>query len=672
MEKKDSVSNSRCLGIDLGTTNSCIGIWENGGVTIIKNEYGVTTTPSVVFYPKDNGVAIVGRAAVAKLSRVPSRTIYGAKRLIGSDFSEQWAREFNYQIISDEKDNNVIKLSDRVLYPEQVSSEVLKKMRQIAEDHLGGETVDRAVITVPAYFNDKQRYATRVAAELAGLEVTRMINEPTAACLCYGMDKLETDCYILVYDCGGGTLDVSLLSLNSGLFEVVATSGDCELGGIDFDRELAKHFCREKGLEYNRGSDAMSLNPSQLNRLTEACETLKIQLSYTDRAQITIENFFTNDQIIKRGLKSSDLASDSDDDHPYDLTLTICLDQWITIVEPVLDRAVKPVLQVLQDSKIDRDEIEQIVLVGGSTRLRAIQERLVKLFPGKTLNKSINPDEAVAYGATIQAAILGNETDSKIQEMVLVDVTPLSLGIETEGGLMSVIVPRNTSIPTEKRAYYTTTENNQTSVTVEIFQGERALTSENRVLGRFNLDGIPPYARGLPKIRVNFKIDANGLLDISAEDEISGVEQKVIIDSSTTRLSKEEIETRVKQAETNKREDEMARQIVNQYQKCYGILRELRRVLDDHSEHEWTQKLRQKTNLMFAQLEEIWKSEEVCENKYSQLEKFEKSIEQNLLPLFNNLFRREDKINGDNADESNGEFSVSELNDFLESTFSAS
>lgn len=632
-----------CIGIDLGTTNSCIGVWENNKVTIIHNEFGHSTTPSVVHYPKD-GATVVGRNAVARLSRAPNRTIYGVKRLMGQPFEVTYAKNLNYQIICDEKGNNMIRLTDKNLYPEQVSSDILIKMKTIAENYLG-EKVTHAVITVPAYFNDSQRHATRVAAELAGLEVTRIINEPTAACLCYGMDKLEKDCYVLVFDCGGGTLDVSLLSMSAGLFEVLATSGDCQLGGIDFDMALVRYFERQM---------ALNLNSIQLNRLREGCEQLKIQLSNSDQANFLLENFFpiTNDK-----------GNIDDEDEETDLNLKLDYQQWNQIVKDLIERAEKPVLQVLEDSEINREEIEQIVLVGGSTRIRALQDMLTTIFPNKRLNKSVNPDEAIAYGATVQAAILGVKNDeSAVKEMVLVDVTPLSLGIEIEGGLMSTIVPRNTSIPCVKRAYYSTTENNQTEVLVEIFQGERPLTRENKLLGRFHLTGIPPAVRGIPKIRVEFNINADGLFNISAIDEISNVKQNVIIDSSTTRISKEEIERMIKEAELSKEEDEKRRLEIGEYQKAVDKLKELRRVLEDRKgevDQEVFLKLRLNLNYHEVQLCSF-------KNDLDKLMKFNEEMENTIYKSFNELFEREGK---DEQEQEKEPVSTDELNKYLSGCF---
>ena len=648
---QDDTSKIKCIGIDLGTTNSCIGIWENDSVTIIKNEFGHSTTPSVVYFPK-KGDPVVGRNAVARLGRAPSRTIYGAKRLLGQMFEERWAKHFNYQIICDEKGKSQIRLSDQTLYPEQVSSNVLKKMKTIAENYIG-EKINRAVITVPAYFSDSQRYATRVAAELAGLTVSRIINEPTAACLCYGIDRLDHDCHVLVYDCGGGTLDVSLLSMSGGLFEVVATSGDCELGGIDFDNALVDYFIKE------RVSPQITLTSSQMNRLREGCEQLKIQLSSGDQASYLLENFFAG--------AGPDVDNSEDDIENCDLNLEITLGQWNLIVEPIVIRARQPVLQVLEDSRVERDEIEQIVLVGGSTRVRALQDMLLDLFPGKKLNKSINPDEAVAYGATIQSAILGIKGDeSKVKEMVLVDVTPLSLGIEIEGGLMSVIVPRNTSIPCIKKAYYTTTENNQTEVMVEIFQGERPLTRENKTLGRFYLTDIPPAVRGIPKIRVEFAINADGLLNISAIDEISGVKQRVVIDSSTTRVSAEEIERMVKDAEDKRVEDENRRQEITERQKLEESLKELRRVLEDRK-NEVTDELFKQLRLNLNYFEAELKTKNGgSESVLNDLIEFGTKIENQLYPKFNQLFKHENDSAGEKEEN---ERDTGELNEYLATIF---
>jgi len=449
------------VGIDLGTTNSCVGIWQNGQVHIITNDLGSNTTPSVVYYDNDRRIT-VGTLARQRLSRHPKKTLYGVKRMIGQKFHSEWTQEFHYQIIADSDQNPLISLPNgQLLRPEEVSAQVLIKMRQIAENYLGQE-VTEAVITVPAYFDDGQRAATKVAAEIAGLKLLRMINEPTAACLCYGLDHLEGSSHILVFDAGGGTTDVSLLSINDGLFEVLATNGDCHLGGEDFDLLLLDHFIQKYQLDH--------LTVNQRSQLKIACEEIKKQLSQTNEAEYELSN-------IRRGGNE-----EGEEEGEDDWVIRMSLAEWEQICRPLIDRAIHLVDQVLTDADVDATDIGQVVLVGGSTRIQAIPRCLSQRFPGVTINRSINPDEAVAYGAAIQAAILSqNDSSGLTDQIVLVDVTPLSLGLETTGGMMSVVVPRNTSIPCEKVAYYTTIESNQTEVQIKTFQGERTLTADCRL-----------------------------------------------------------------------------------------------------------------------------------------------------------------------------------------------
>lgn len=540
-----------CIGIDLGTTNSCVAVWKDGRVHVICNDLGFNTTPSIVHYAEKQ--VLTGHVAKSKLNKFPKSTFYGVKRLLGQQYQHCWGQEFNYDIVADSNNFPTIKLSEeKTLRPEEISAHVLIKMRKIAENYLGHD-VKKAVITVPAYFNDSQRSATKVAARIAGLEVLRMINEPTAACLCYGLDKIESCSNVLVYDLGGGTLDVSLLSLNNGLFEVLATSGDCNLGGDDFDLTLMNYWIYTHSLD---------LNYNQKNRLKMACEDLKKQLSQSDTAEYLLENF----------------TSDGD------LHLELEISKWNEICDDLIKASLKPIYKVLTDSEISEDEIDQIVLVGGSTRIRTIQDQLVKLFKGKQLNKSINPDEAVAYGAAIQAAIVNNQDSSgKTDQMVLVDVIPISLGIETTGGIMSVVVPRNTTIPCEKFAYYSTVENNQVDVKIRILQGERSLADECRLLGTFTLGNIPKCVRGIPKIKVLFKIDADGILNVTAFEEIGQIQQTVTISADSGRLSEQAIKQIIDEAELNFKADEIKRSIIENAKKILSTIKDFERMINDQN-----------------------------------------------------------------------------------------
>lgn len=617
-----------CIGIDLGTTNSCVGVWINDQVHIIANDLGHNTTPSIVYY--DNNSKIVGNMARFRLNRYPKQTIYGVKRMIGQKFQNSWLEEFNYQVEPDQHNNPVIVLPNgNRLRPEEISAQVLIKMRQIAESYLG-HTVVKAVITVPAYFNDGQRNATRSAARIAGLDVVRMINEPTAACLCYGLNQLDQESHVLVYDLGGGTLDVSLLSLNGGLFEVLATSGDCHLGGEDFDLELMNYFIATNGFD---------LTSSQKNKLKTACEDLKRQLSQSDQAYYLLEEFLQGE----------------------DFTLEVSLSQWNQICHKLLDRCLAPVDQVLLDAELHYDEIDQIVLVGGSTRIKSIQDRLSKYFKGKPLNKSVNPDEAVAYGAAIQGAILTkNDTSGKTEGMVLVDVTPLSLGLETTGGMMSVIVSRNSSIPCEYTSYYTTIENNQEEVELKIYQGERQLTSDCRLLGTFQLKGIPQMVRGIPKIKVIFKIDSDGILSVQATEEISGINQQVVVGLDSTRLTESEIERLIKEADLSRTQDEQLRLHLENRCKMLETIEDYFRMIGDVECGDNINSVAD-LNQELMTIKQTIKS--LSNNELNQLVEWQKNLE-NFIPKINNLYQT-DKVK--NEITTPLIIDICELNSFLQS-----
>jgi molecular chaperone DnaK len=526
----------KVVGIDLGTTNSCVAVMEGGKPTVIANAEGGRTTPSVVAYAK-NGDQLVGQIAKRQAVMNAENTFYSVKRFIGRRVDEvaHETTEVSYKVL---KVGNSLKLDcparGKQFAPEEISAQVLRKLVEDASKYLG-ETVTQAVITVPAYFNDSQRQATKDAGKIAGIEVLRIINEPTAAALAYGLDK-KTNETILVFDLGGGTFDVSILEVGDGVFEVLATSGDTHLGGDDFDKKIvdyiANEFQRAEGIDLRKDKQA-------LQRLTEAAEKAKIELSSVTQAEINLP-FITATQ-----------------DGPKHLDMTLTRGKFEELCSDLIDRSRIPVENAIRDAKLDKSAINEVVLVGGSTRIPAVQE-LVKKILGKEPNQTVNPDEVVAVGAAIQAGVLSGE----VKDILLLDVTPLSLGVETLGGVMTKIIPRNTTIPTKKSETFSTAVDGQTNVEIHVLQGERELANDNKDLGTFRLDGVPPAPRGVPQIEVTFDIDANGILNVAAKDKGTGKEQSISITGAST-LPSNEVERMVKEAESNASADKERREKID-------------------------------------------------------------------------------------------------------------
>ena len=614
----------KVIGIDLGTTNSCVSVMEGSEPVVISNAEGNRTTPSVVAYSSDKQV-LVGQAAKRQAVTNPDKTLFAVKRLIGRKFDDEYIQEdmksAPYGIVKAENGDAWVEVDGNKMAPPQISAEILKKMKKTAEDYLGAK-VDGAVVTVPAYFNDSQRQATKAAGKIAGLEVKRIINEPTAAALAFGLDKLKKDGVIAVYDLGGGTFDISIIEMTNVdgeyQFEVISTSGDTHLGGEDFDSILIKHFIDE--FKSESGFD-LNTDPMALQRLKEAAEKAKIELSTTDQTEVNLP-YIT-----------------ADASGPKHFVHKITKAKLESLVGDLVKRSLAPVKTALKDAKLAPKDIDEVILVGGQTRMPMVQKAVADFF-GKEARKDINPDEAVALGAATQGAVLSGERS----DVLLLDVTPLTLGIETLGGVMTPMIEKNTTIPTNKSQVYSTAEDNQTAVTVHVLQGERKKASDNKSLGQFNLTDIPAAPRGTPQIEVTFDIDANGIINVSAKDKSTNKEQSITIQGGSG-LSEEEIEKMVKDAEMNAEEDKKFEELIASRNMADGLASSTKKAMEDNKEELSEDETKSLT-------EAIEKVEEACKSDNKEdIDKAVEELSKVAQPLSDKLFKKEQAQAQENSDD---------------------
>jgi molecular chaperone DnaK len=599
----------KIIGIDLGTTNSCVAVMEGKEPVVIANSEGKRTTPSIVGFVKE-GERKIGDPAKRQAVTNPDKTIYSIKRFMGSSFDEikNETSKVPYKVV---KENNSpkVQINDRTYSPQELSAAILQKMKQTAEDYLG-QSVTEAVITVPAYFNDAQRQATKEAGEIAGLTVKRIINEPTAAALAYGLDKMSKDMKIVVFDCGGGTHDVSVLELGDGVFEVLSTDGDTHLGGDDFDQALIDYLVSE--FKKENGMD-ISKDPMALQRLREAAEKAKIELSSSPQTEINLP-YVT-----------------ADSTGPKHLVITITKSKFDQLTQSLVDRTIEPCKRAMSNANLTVGEIDEIILVGGSTRIPAVQEAVKKFF-GKEPSKGVNPDEVVALGAAIQGGVLAGD----VTDVLLLDVTPLSLGIETMGGVFTKLIDANTTIPTKKSEVFSTAVDNQPIVEIHVLQGERAMAKDNRTIGKFNLEGIPPSRRGTPQIEVTFDIDANGIINVSAVDKATNKVQSIRIESSSG-LSKEEIERMKQEAEMNAEADKKLKEDVDTLNSADSLMFQVGKSMED-LEGKITEEEKAEINSAVDKLKTAYDKKEISEVKVLMEEVNQKfqTISQKLYEQTNN------------------------------------